>query len=399
MLMVGLALRDLWRDRVFFLCNLAVMVGVLVPLLVLFGVKNGVYQALEGQLLANPATLQIDTQGNAALTEAEIAPLRAWPEVAFLVPRSRSQFDYVNLQPAGGGRLMREALLLPTGAGDPNLPPGLVLGPEEVALSDLVARQMQIGAGDEVVLVTQAEGRPHQLRLTRKVRLVLPAATVSGRSILAPYPVLDLVEAFYDAYALPDYGVPEGRDLALRVPRYEGLRIYARDLTQLGALQARVGQSLGLATASRAREVEAVLGLGRNLDLAMALTASLAALGLGAALVFAFWSDVTRKRPTLAALAILGLEARQLALLPLVQAGVTAASGLVLSFAVYGLAALGAERLFGAGLPAGARIASIGAGQALAIAAGVLGLGLASALAAARAALQSDPAAVLREGR
>ena len=86
MLIVQLAWRDLLRDRFFLLCNVAVMVGILVPLLVLFGVKNGVYQALIGEMLANPANLQIDTAGNATLSEAEIAPLRDWPEIAFMTP-------------------------------------------------------------------------------------------------------------------------------------------------------------------------------------------------------------------------------------------------------------------------------------------------------------------------
>lgn len=330
MLMAPLALRDLWRERVFFLCNLVVMVGVLVRLLVLIGVKNGVYQALVGQFPANPATLQIDTRGNAALTEADIAPLRAWPEVAFVVPRTRSQFDDVTLQAQPGGPILRAALLLPTGAGDPNLPPGLVLQEDDIALSDLVARQVQVQPGDRVTLVTLAQGRPHQLILSRQVRLILPAATIAGRSLLAPYSVLDLVEAFYDAYALPDHGVPEGRDQALRVPRYEGLRLYARHLSPLGALQARVGQALGLATSARTREVEAVRGLGRNLDIAMAPTAALAALGLAAALIFAFWSDVTRKRHSLAVLAILGLGSRRQALLPPLQAALTAGAGPVL---------------------------------------------------------------------
>ena len=91
MLILSLAWRALLRDRFFLLCNVAVMVGILVPLLVLLGVKNGVYQALVGEMLADPANLQIDTAGNATLTEGEIAPLRGWPEIAFLTPKVRGQ--------------------------------------------------------------------------------------------------------------------------------------------------------------------------------------------------------------------------------------------------------------------------------------------------------------------
>ena len=399
MLIVLLALRDLLRDRFFLLCNVAVLAGVLVPLLVLFGVKNGVYQALIGQMMTNPATLQIDTQGNADLTEAAIAPLRDWPEVAFVTPRTRSQFDYVNVfRPGGGPGAMREALLLPSGAGDPNLPPGMVLAPDEVALSPLLAQQMRIAAGDRVDLVTQAETRPKQLRLSVLVRAVLPDTVSTGRSVLAPFATLDLVEAFYDAYALPEHGITQGKPLASRVPRFEGVRLYARSLEELAPLQQRVEAHLGMATSARSREVAALLGLGRNLDLALGLTTVLAGLGLAAALLFGFWSDAMRKRGTLATLAMLGLPARGLALFPLVQALVTAAIGVALSFALYGLAAQVAARLFGQGLPGNAPVAVIAPDQAAVIVAAVLGLVLVAAAAAAWAVQRVDPARVLREG-
>lgn len=399
MLTLELALRDLWRDRVFFLCNLAILMGVLVPLLVLFGVKNGVYEALVGRLMSDPATLQIDTRGNAALTEADVAPLAGWPEVAFAVPRVRSQFDYVDLQKTGGGRILRQAVLLPTGAGDPNLPPGVVPGPQEVVLSALVARQLQAGPGDALELATQAEDRPRQLVLPVTVLAVLPESTIAGRAVLAPYATLDLFEAFYDAYALPDHGITEGKPLSTRQPRFEGLRLYARNLEGVALLQARVEATLGLATEARTREIEAVLGLGRNLDIAMALTTALAALGMAAALIFGFWADVARKGPGLAALAILGLGPGSLALLPLVQAGVTALVGIALAFATYLAVAGWAQSLFGAGLPPGARIAVIAPPQALTIAASVLALVLGAASAAAWAAQGTDPARVLREGK
>lgn len=398
-LVLSLALRDLMRDRLFLFCNVAVLAGVLVPLLVLLGVKNGVYYALIDELRNNPATLQIDTQGNADLTEADIAPLRDWPEIAFLTPRTRSQFDYVNVYaPDGTGASLREALLLPTGEGDPSLPAGLVLGAGDVALSPLLASQMKLAVGDRVELVTQAENRPRQLRLPVTVRHVLPETTASGRSVMAPFAVLDLVEAFYDSYALPEHGVSEGRPLSDRQPRFEGIRLYARTLQDLAPLQQRVEAALGLGTSARTREVMATLGLGRNLDLALGLTASLAVAGLAAALFFGFWSDVMRKRGTLAALSLLGLAPRMIAALPVLQALATAVLGLALSFTLYAGAAVLAGWLFAGSLPDGAPITRLGLGQATLIGAGVLSLVLVSVLAAARSALRIDPAQTLRGG-
>lgn len=395
MLIVWLAWRDLARERFFLLANTAIMVGILVPLLVLFGVKNGVYSALIGEMLADPANLQIDTAGNASFTEADLAPLRDWPEIAFMTPKVRGQFDFVNVR-ATGGRRMRPALMIPSGRGDPTLPPGVGLD-KGVALSAQLAAQLDIGKGGEVQIITQGEGRARQLVLSFPVAEILGQGAVPGRAVLARFATLDLIEAFYDSYSLPEHGITGSRDLSERVATYEGVRAYARRLEDLAGLQARIEAHLGIATSARSRDVEALLGLGRKLDLALGLTAALAALGLGAALVLGFWSDVARKKTVLAGIALIGVPGRELALFPVVQALITAALGLVLSFLFYGLAGKVAGLMFGAGLPDGAALAVISGAQAVAICAGVLVLVLGAAAVAGWSALRLDPASVLRE--
>lgn len=400
MLIVDLAWRDLLRDRFFLLCNTAIMVGILVPLLVLFGVKNGVYNALIGDMLADPANLQIDTAGNASFTAADLEPLRGWPEIAFVTPKVRGQFDFVNVRATGGrtgGRRMRPALMIPSGQGDPTLPPGTQLAGQGVAVSAQLASQLDLNLGAELQIITQAEDRPRQLLLSAPVVAILPQAAVPGRAVLAPFAMLDLIEAFYDSYSLPDHGITGTRDLGTRVETYEGVRVYARKLEDLAPLQARIEAQLGIATSARSRDVESLLGLGRKLNLALGLTAVLAALGLGAALVLGFWSEVARKRSVLAAIALLGVPGRMLAVFVVVQAAITAVLGLVLSFVLYGLAGQLATGLFGQGLPGDAALAVISAGQGVMISIAVLGLVIAAAAVAGWSAQRLDPASVLRE--
>ncbi len=397
MLILWLAWRDLMRERFFLMCNVAVMVGILVPLLVLFGVKNGVYAALVGEMLADPASRQIDSAGNVTLTPEQIDPIRGWPEVAFVTPKTRGQFDFMNVR-AVDGRRMRPALILPTGPGDPTLPPGAALQPGEVAVSAQLAAQLDLAAGQELQLISQAEDRPRQLLLPARVGIILPERATAGRAVLADFATLDVIEAFYDSYSLPDHGITGTRDLATRVPAFAGLRAYANRLEDVAPLQARIEAHLGLATTARTRDVESLLGLGRKLTLALAGTAALAALGLGAALVLGFWSEVARKRAVLAAIALVGVPGRALAGFVVIQAGVTTLLGLVLAFALYGLAARGAGALFDAGLPGDAPLATIGLGQGAAIALGVFALALIASAAAAWAAQRLDPASVLREG-
>lgn len=397
MIVLGLALRDLGRDRFFFLCNVAVIVGVLAPLLVLFGVKNGVYQALIGEMMANPATLQIDTLGNNSFTAEQIETLRSWPDVAFVTPKVRSQFDYVNVY-SPEARALREAVLIPSGTGDPTLPEDLELGSNTVAVSPQLADQLQIEPGDWIELVTQAEDRPRQLALAVTVGAILRRDVASGSTVLAPYALLDTIEAFYDAYALPDLGINEGRPLSERVPSYEGIRVYGASLAGLGALQLRIEAELAAGTRAKTREVEALLGLGRNLDLALGLVTTLATAGLFAALVFSFWSDVLRKQGTLASIALLGVPPVQLALFPLVQGLAAALAGLALSFGLFVLAGGLATRLFGTGLPVDRSIAVIDPVQAGVIVSSVVTVVVLATLLAARSAQRMDPASVLREG-
>lgn len=397
MIVIKLALRDLLRDRFFFICNVAVVVGVLSPLLVLFGVKNGVYQALIGDMLSNPATLQIDTLGNNDFSPEQIETLRTWPDVAFVTPKVRSQFDYVNVY-SRTARAMNESLIIPSGSGDPTLPKGVALDGDKVAVSPQLAEQLKLEPGARIDLITQAEDRPKQLALKVEVVAILQADVASGNTVLAPYPLLDTIEAFYDSYALPEHGITEGRPLSERVASYEGVRLYGTALDGLGALQTRVETFLAVGTRAKTREVESLLGLGRNLDLALGLVTSLATAGLFAALVFSFWTDVLRKRTTLATIALLGIPPAHLALFPLVQGVVAAVCGLALSFGLYGIASGVASRMFGGGLPSGGQITLIEPGQAAAISGAVLLVIIFAVLTAARSAQKLDPASVLREG-
>ncbi|MDJ0993779.1 MAG: ABC transporter permease [Dinoroseobacter sp.] len=395
-LVVGLALKDLVRDRMQLVCNVAVLAGVLVPLLVLLGVKNGVYDALIGRLLSDPAALQIDTSGNQRFTFQDADEVRSWPESGFVTLKTRSLFDFVNVREVGG-RGKRDAILVPSGTGDPTLG-GIALKEGQAVLSASLAEQLNLNKGAEIQVITQAEDRPRQLAVSLSVAAILPTESMGGRAVLAELSVLDLIEAFYDAYALPEYGISEGRNLAQRAAEFEGMRVFASDLTQLAQLQTRIEQRFNTRTEARTAEVEGVLNLGRNLDLALVLTACVAAVGLAAALVFGFWSEVARKRRVLATLALMGLSARSLWVFPLVQALACGGLGLLVSFALYAVAAQVATALFASGMPAGQALVSLSISETLVICASVLAFVAATALFAARAAARADPAIVLREG-
>ena len=54
----GMALRDYWHERALSLCAVLALATVLAPLLILFGVRNGVISNLQERLLHDPRNLR-----------------------------------------------------------------------------------------------------------------------------------------------------------------------------------------------------------------------------------------------------------------------------------------------------------------------------------------------------
>lgn len=395
-----LAWRDLWHDRFFLICNAAVLVGVVVPLMVLYGTKNGVTQALLEDLMSNPTVLQIDTLGNKSFTPDQLHEIATWPEVAFVAPRARSAFDSVNLR-RDGGRTIIAATLLPSGAGDPNLPPELDLPVGTVALSELAAGRLEATVGDTLDIVGQIEAgqRPGNLRVQAVVTHIVPSSRIDGASVLGPFELVDAFEALYEGYSVPQFGLELGLPADTRVSAFEGVRVFARDLLDVVPLETQLGATLDVATRGSSADIAALFGLSRNLTLVLGITAALAAIGLGAALMTGSYANVVRKRLGLASLSMLGVPGRALAAIPVIQALLTALLGLFVAFPSFWLGAALIDTLFGQSLPGESPVAFLRPVEAMALFIGVLALSAVAAALASRSATKIDPASVLREGQ
>jgi putative ABC transport system permease protein len=398
MKLVRLALADLWNEKVHLACTVAMIMGVVVPLAILLGVKTGVFTALMDNLRADREILRVTIPGDHRFGEAEAAEVRGWAETGFVALNTRAIARRLNLRREGGDRL-RGVGLVPTGAGDPLLPDGMALSGFTVAASAALADQLGLRPGDRLVTaIGRGEPITDRLSITLTVAAVLPRAMLAGETLLMDPATMDGIEAFYDGYALPDWGLAQGRPLAERTVSYESLRIYARDLPDVAALEARLRARFDIAANSRAGQVQGVLALGRNLDLALSLVAAAALGGLFAALLSSFWATVQRKRLMLATLGLVGVPPSGLALVPVVQAGATALIGAVLSLLMLGVFAAVAQALFAGALPEGARVIRLDAVTLVGIVVGTVALAVASAFLAARSAARLDPAIVIREG-
>lgn len=398
MKLVRLALADLWNEKVHLACTVAMIMGVVVPLAILLGVKTGVFTALMDNLRSDREMLRVSIPGDHRFSEADAAEVRGWKEAGFVVVNTRAIARRLNVKREGGQRI-RGVGLVPSMTGDPVLPPGSAPLGRSVVVSAGLAEQLSLAAGDRLVAVI-GRGDPvaERLSITLDVLTVLPRASLDGETLLMDPATMDRIEAFYDGYALPEWGLENGRALNARIVSYESLRIYARDLTDVAALEARLRARFDIAASSRAAQVAGVLKLGRNLDLALSLVSAAALGGLFAALLSSFWAVVQRKRLMLAMLGLVGVPPLGLALVPVVQAAATALIGAVASLLLLGVFAVAAEVLFEGALPPGAQVIQLDAATLTWVVLGIVTLSVAAAFLAASAAARLDPAIVIREG-
>ena len=389
-----LALSSLWHERVHLFCNVAMLAGALVPLLVLFGVKTGIYRALLDELLSDPNLLYVTTLGDNEFSEADLVEIAGWPEAAFAALKTRAIADDALIQPRDGGRV-GQATLVPSGPGDPLLPEDIRISEGRIAVSRRLADRLSIEAGSDVRVIGRTELRP-PLMIEATVVTVLAPGSSAGNMILMTSGEMDLFEAYFDGYSVPQYGLADGRPIEERVSSFEGLRLYADRLENVLRLEHRVQDRFGVRTHSRAPEIEGVLALGRNLDLAFLLIASTAVAGLGAALLFSFWAEVDRKRRVFATLMLVGFRRSEIAMVPVVQAIAVGAAGVIVAFVLFGLAAVGADVMFADRMPAGRGVVALSALAAVLAVVLPLVIVLAASLLAVRTVLGIDPAITLR---
>jgi len=398
MRMAAIAMADLRREPVTLLCHIALVAGVLAPLLILLGVKNGVMETLFAELRDDPEKRRVAIIGNHALTEADLARIAAWPEVGFVAPASRSIARRLYVR-APNGREIRTATLFPTGPGEPLLDgPVPAIGSATAIPSAALARRLEIGPGDRLeASITRGQPPTAHYRLELEVPTILAEGRLAGEALLVSPALLDEVEAFLDGFAVPARGVHDGRDLASRPIYYESLRLYAADLDAVIPLVVRLEAAYDLPLRSSSQEIDRLLAFDRNLATALAVLIVAGIAGLLAALTAALWANVQRKRRSLALLRLFGARSRALAVFPIVQALIVTAGGWVLAMAGYALAAGVVDRLFQAAVSGGGRVTRLAATDALILAAVTLGVAALASAAAAWQAARVDPAMALKE--
>jgi putative ABC transport system permease protein len=396
-----LAWADLRHDALVSLFQAALVMTVAAPLLLLFGLKNGVATGLIAELERDPETLRLRPVGSYRLGPEFFAALSLRPETGFLVPATRPIAAQVYLRRVAGrrGAELVDAQMLPTGPGDPLAEggTGLADGDGGLSLSAKAARELRAGEGDALIgrIERSRRGLIEAAELPLIVRRVLPERLDAAATAYVDPALLAACERYRDGFAVPVLAADGDRPWE-EMREFASFRLYARELAAVTPLAQHLREQ-GIEVRTEAAQIDAVLALDRNLDAVLALIGSVAGLGLMGALLAGMVAGVERKRRALAALALLGCGRGSLFLFPVAQAAMLAAAGTAAALLLYAAGAALVNRYFGPTGAAGLEAARLAPGQLAAAAAAAALAPVLPALAAARRVVRIEPGEALRE--
>lgn len=394
-LAAGLALADARAEARLTLTTVLGIAAVLAPLIVLLGLKAGVIDALRTTLIENPRAREIVNLANRSFDAGFFAGIAARPDVAFVIPRTRTLAAQGAFAGSAESDAPVRAELLATAPGDPLLGGLPVPEGRAVALSASLADRLGLGAGETVRFRIERVlgGARETLAMDLAIAAVAPPAAFGRDAAFLPLPLLLLAEDFQDGSAPRE--VPEVIPPPEPGRVYAGFRLYARTLEDVVTIDHALRRD-GVDVASRADEVAGLLLLDRNLTVLFVTIAVLGGAGYLVSLGVGLYANVERKRRDLSLLRLMGLSARGLTAFPVTQAAVLALAGAVVASALALAVQLGVNRLsFAVG--EGARLAAIApahllAATVLTVAGAVLAAGF-----AARRAAAIEPAEGLRD--
>jgi|GEM_PF-2482434 len=212
-LILSLASSDLRHEKVLNACLLLALTAVFAPLLILFGLKNGIVETMRDRLVEDPRNREIRPRTSQVFERAWLDTLQQHPEVAFVAPMTRQISTSVKARIAGQDNLI-DLDLLATDPGD-----ALVLEneatiptPGECVLSASAAEKLGAVPGNEIEIevARYLDGQRSAVTVVHRcIGITSPRAT--GLPVLfATLDTLEAVENYRDGRAVPELGWPGG---------------------------------------------------------------------------------------------------------------------------------------------------------------------------------------------
>ena len=331
----GLSSRDYlheWQMSICFILGLAAVLG---PMMVLFGLKFGIVGGMMDQLIEDPGNREIRPIGSGRYSQAWLDSVRERPDVAFLVPRTRSIAATIELASEHSSRIVPVELIA-SASGDPLLTPDEPLpeGLIRVVISKNAAEKLAVKAGDllDGSLARRYRGQQERVHLDLTVAAVASAQAFSRDGAFVSVRLLEALEDFRDGRAVPELdwrGTPADTER-----NYPGFRLYAQSINDVANLREAFSE-IGVDVHTQAAGIELVQRMERNLTAIYWAIAVIGLVGFSLSLGANLWANVDRKRKQLSVLRLVGYRTSDIVWFPMVQALFTAILGWALAVSIY----------------------------------------------------------------
>lgn len=319
-------------------CSVLALAAVLIPLLVLFGLKYGIITNLLDPLIENPRYREIAPTSAGRYDGAWFDAMGERADVAFVVPRTRAIAATIRLRaPASDVGRIIDVELVPSASGDPVLPENMPAptGYDQVVLAWTTADKLSVGAGERVegLLSRTRQGSQEAVRMSFEVAGVAPVAAFARDGLFVSTALISAVEDFLDGRAVPGLGW-QGTTPRDAERSFAGFRMYARSLDDVAPIrQALLEQNIEVRTSIA--DISLVKTLDRNLSVAYWIIALMAMGGFCLSFATSVWANVDRKQREFSVLRLTGFRTGQIIWFPIIQAAFTAVLAWLLACTVF----------------------------------------------------------------
>lgn len=336
-------------------CFVFSLSAVLLPLLVLFGLKFGIISNLLAPLQEDARYRQILPAGSGQFGPDWFDAMSARSDVAFIVPRTRAIAATMRVRSdeSGAGRIV-QVELIPSATGDPVL--GDLQAPaafDRVVLSLDTADKLGVSADSAIEgIVSRTLGGEQQTQLLPlTVTGVAPAGAFTRDGMFVSHDLLVAIEDFRDGRAVPALGWGGSADQG-GTRHFPGFRLYARELDDVAGLRTRLMEQ-GIDVRTRLADIELVQSLDRNFGIVFWIIAIVAMAGYGLSFGSSVWANIDRKRRDFSVLRLTGFRSSGIVWFPVLQAMLTAVLGWLIAAIVFFLVQAGLNSLFAGNIGGG----------------------------------------------
>jgi putative ABC transport system permease protein len=206
---VLLAMQDLLHERLLALCVAGSLAAVIAPLLILFGLRTGVVEALRADLVDDPVFRELRPEHSMPYGPAFFTMLQERPDIVFAIPTIGRGASVVGVRLGGRDRAFD---MLPSGAGDPLAQVAGLDAPEEgeALLSETAAAALGASPGDRLLVTADRTvgGKVEQAQVELSVIGVLPLRADDLARIYVSLALTEDIESFRSGFAVADRGWP-----------------------------------------------------------------------------------------------------------------------------------------------------------------------------------------------